>query len=96
VSRDELVREAVRALHGCLEPEKELDLENTTIAVVGIGERFHILEGEEVAPFIAGLGAAAAPGAVGAAGEEEEKEEEAEGKEGEAPASNAAGEGGAA
>ncbi len=59
----------MRALHGCLEPEKELDLTNTSIAVVGVGERFHVLEGGEAAPFLAGLGPA---GPQAPAGEEEE------------------------
>jgi hypothetical protein len=88
VSRDELIRETVRALHGCLEPEKELDMTNTSIGVVGVGERFHILEGAEVAPFIAGLGVAG-PGS-GAMNVEEEAKEEAK-EEGAAPppASNA-------
>jgi 20S proteasome subunit alpha 6 len=66
-SRDELVGHAVRALHGCLEAEKELDTANTAIAVVGKGEKFRILEGEEVAPFLVGLGAAPAAAAAAAA-----------------------------
>jgi len=65
-SRDELVGHAVRALHGCLEAEKELDTANTAIAVVGKGEKFRILEGEEVAPFLVGLGAAPAAAAAAA------------------------------
>lgn len=74
MSRDDLIREAVRALHGCLEAEKELDLANTSVAVVGEGERFHVLEAGELAPFLAGLGPAVAGGAMPV-------EEEAEGKE---------------
>jgi len=65
-SRDDLVRHAVAALHGCLEAEKELDTANTAIAVVGKGEKFRILEGEEVAPFLVGLGAAPAASAAAA------------------------------
>jgi 20S proteasome subunit alpha 6 len=53
--RDELIRHAVRALHGCTEPEKELDTSNTVIGVVGVGERFHLLEGDAVAPFLEAL-----------------------------------------
>ena len=58
VSRDDLVRAAVQALHGCLEADKELDIYNTAVAVVGHGERFHILEGADLAPFLTGLGPA--------------------------------------
>ena len=79
-SRDDLVRHAVQALHGCLEAEKELDTANTAIAVVGEGEKFHILEGEEVARFLLGLGAAPAA-AAGAMEVEEGKEAAAEGKD---------------
>ena len=72
--RDALIREAAKALHQCLEPEKELDVKNTVIGVVGKDEVFTIYEGEAVAPWIVGLGAAVNPGTV-----EEEKEEEEEG-----------------
>ena len=64
VTRDELIKETVKALHGCLEPGKEFDLNNTSIAIVGHNERFHVLEGEELAPYIAGLGAAQSSGMV--------------------------------
>jgi 20S proteasome subunit alpha 6 len=93
-SRDDLVRHAVAALHGCLEAEKELDTANTAVAVVGKGEAFHILEGEEVARFLIGLGAAApaAPGgggggggAGGGAGGAMEEEGEGKSAEGAAP-----------
>ena len=62
LSREELIKEAVKALHGCLEPDKELEPAATVVAVVGKGERFTVYEGDAVAPFIAGLGPAAAPG----------------------------------
>lgn len=64
LTRDELIKETVKALHGCLEPGKEFDLNNTSIAIVGHNERFHVLEGEELAPYIAGLGAAQSSGMV--------------------------------
>lgn len=80
-TRNELIRHAVNALHGCLEAEKELDISNTSIAIVGKDEKFHILDGEEVAPFLVGLGAAPAPqpGSAGVAGEEEAKMADEEG-----------------
>jgi 20S proteasome subunit alpha 6 len=71
VSREDLIKVAAKALHQCLEPEKELDLTNVVFGVAGVGETFQVLEGDAVAPFIAGLGAAAAPGAVAMAEEEE-------------------------
>jgi hypothetical protein len=82
VGRDELIKMAVRALHGCLEAEKELDIHNTVLAIVGLNERFHIIEGEAVAPFITGLGDDVAERVVeeertgAGVGATEEKEEE--------------------
>ena len=64
VSRDDLIRDVVRALHTCTEADKELTVENTVIGVVGEGERFHILEGEAVAPFLLGLSAVERPPAM--------------------------------
>ena len=59
--REELIRHAVRALHTCTETDKDLNLENTVIAVVGVGERFTIIEGEAVAPFLVGIEAVPRP-----------------------------------
>lgn len=55
LARDDLIREAVRALHTCTETDKDLTIENTVIGVVGADEKFHVLEGDEVAPFLVGL-----------------------------------------
>ncbi len=55
LSRDELIRHVVKALHTCTESDKDLTVENTVIAVVGEGERFHIIEGESVAPYLVGI-----------------------------------------
>lgn len=54
----------MKALHGCLEPGKEFDINNTSIAIVGNNERFHVLEGDELAPYIAGLGVSQSTGMV--------------------------------
>jgi 20S proteasome subunit alpha 6 len=62
VSREELLREAAKALHQCLEAEKELDVNNCVLAIVGKDESFRLLEGAAVASYIAGLGQAAQPG----------------------------------
>jgi 20S proteasome subunit alpha 6 len=55
LSRDELIKHVVKALHTCTESDKDLTVENTVIAVVGEGERFHIIEGESVAPYLVGI-----------------------------------------
>jgi 20S proteasome subunit alpha 6 len=83
-TRDELIRHAVRALHGCTEPEKELDTANTVIGVVGVGERFHLLEGDAVAPYLEAL--AGLPRPAPGAGMEVEDEAAAGGAEGAAAA----------
>ena len=72
MDRDGLIREAVKALHQCLEAEKELDVRNTVVGVVGAGCPFTLIEGEALAPFLLGLGAAAPAGTVAAAEEEGE------------------------
>lgn len=59
-----MIHHALKALHGCLETDKEFDTTNTVIGIVGAGERFHIIEGDEIAPLIAGFGAAQAAGAI--------------------------------
>ena len=79
MDRDALIREAVKSLHQCLEAEKELDVRNTVVGVVGAGTPFTILEGEALAPFLLGLGAAAPAGAVVAEAAEGEGAEEMEG-----------------
>jgi 20S proteasome subunit alpha 6 len=53
LSRDALIKHALRALNGCLEAEGELKTENTTIAFVGKDCGFTVLEDEAVAPFLA-------------------------------------------
>lgn len=55
LSKDELIRHVVKALHTCTESDKDLTVENTVIAVVGEGERFHIIEGESIAPYLVGI-----------------------------------------
>lgn len=76
-SRDDLIRHALRALHGCTEPEKELDTANTVIGVVGVGERFHLLEGDAVAPFLEALVGLPRPGPAAMDLEEEDGDDEA-------------------
>jgi hypothetical protein len=75
VTRDELLREAAKALHQSLEPEKELTAANVCFGIVGVDEKFTVIEGDAVASIIAGLGAAAAPGAVAAEAEAQAAQE---------------------
>ncbi len=72
MSRDDLIREAIRALHGCLEADKVLDTANTAVAVVGVGETFHLLEAGDLAPFLEGLGAAAPAGGAAAMADDDD------------------------
>lgn len=67
LGRDALIREAITALRTCTETDKDLTIENTVIGVVGLGERFHLIEGEAVAPFLVGLPAVETSAAGGAA-----------------------------
>jgi hypothetical protein len=67
VSRDALIREALTALAACCEADKELDVANTVLAVVGKGERFHVIEGQALAPLLVGIQQPAAVAAAEAA-----------------------------
>ena len=72
-SADELVRSGLRALAATL-AEGELDGRNATVAVVGEGTPFTVLEGEDLLPFLEaiaaeGTGAEGAGAGAGAAGE---------------------------
>ena len=75
MGRDALVGEALKALQTCTEADKELTTDNTVLGIVGVGEAFHIIEGDALAPFLLGLvggarGAGAAAAAVDADGDE--------------------------
>lgn len=61
-SADELIRSGLRALAATL-AEGELDSKNATVAVVGEGTPFTVLEGEDLLPF---LEAIASEGTTGA------------------------------
>lgn len=51
-SRDELIKHALRALKESLSQDKELTLDNTSLAVSGVDEAFKLYEGEEVVNFL--------------------------------------------
>lgn len=66
-SADDLIRSGLRALAATL-AEGELDSKNATVAVVGDGTPFTVLEGEDLQPF---LEAIAAEGTTGAGADAE-------------------------
>ena len=83
-SKDDLIMHALRALLGCIGGDGELTKENGSIAVVGLGEKFTLIEGDELQPYLDRLeleGGNAADDEEEDEGEEEGKEEEAEAME---------------
>ncbi|KAI9884530.1 MAG: Mediator of RNA polymerase II transcription subunit 6 [Watsoniomyces obsoletus] len=61
-SREELMRHGLKALKESLAQDKELTVENTSVAVIGIksaenkkGERFRLFEGQETTALLEGL-----------------------------------------
>lgn len=62
--RDELVKHALRALRESLQQDKELTVENTSIGVGGVGEKFELLEGEAVRSWLEAIADGAAPAAT--------------------------------
>jgi len=52
MGRDELIMNAVRALTGCVSGDDELTIENGSIAIVGKGENFTIIEGKDLKPYL--------------------------------------------
>lgn len=69
LSRDDLIMEALRALQACTEADKGLTPENCVVGVVGVGERFHLMEGDAVAPLLTTLTAGGGGAATTAAAE---------------------------
>jgi len=51
-TRDELIMHAVKALVGCVGGDGELTSENGSVGIVGKGEVFTIIEGEELQPYL--------------------------------------------
>jgi len=52
MERDELIMNAVRALTGCVSGDDELTTENGSIAIVGKGENFTVIEGQDLKPYL--------------------------------------------
>lgn len=52
VSREELIKHALRALKESLSQDKELTVDNTSVGVAGIGEDFKLYEGSELTDWL--------------------------------------------
>lgn len=51
-SREELIVHALQALQGCCSGDNELTADNGSIAVVGLNEKFTLIEGADLQPFL--------------------------------------------
>ena len=51
-SLDELIKHALKALAASLAGDSELDAKNASIAVVGEGTPFRVIEGKEIQPYL--------------------------------------------
>jgi len=51
-TKDDLIMHALKALSGCVGGDGELTKENGSIAVVGIGQNFTLIEGKELQPYL--------------------------------------------
>jgi 20S proteasome subunit alpha 6 len=49
---DELIMHAVRGLAGCVTGEAELTVDNGSVGIVGPGDKFRTIEGEELRPYL--------------------------------------------
>jgi len=73
MTKDDLIMHALRALAGCVSGDAELSKENGSVAIVGKGEKYVLLEGEELQPYLDRLELEG--------GNEEEEEEKSEEEE---------------
>ncbi|KAI7853683.1 nucleophile aminohydrolase [Circinella umbellata] len=55
-SLDELVRHGLLALRDTLQQDKELNIQNTSLGIVGKNEDFHVIEGEDLQRYLDLLG----------------------------------------
>lgn len=72
VARDDLIVHALQALQGCCSGDDELTVDNGSIAVVGVDEKFTLIEGPALQPFLDRLVAPAEPEEPAAAAAEAE------------------------
>ena len=75
-SKDDLIMHALKALVGCVTGDGELTRDNGSIAVVGKDQKFTLIEGDELQPYLDRL---ELEGGTGGADDAEEEEEEAGG-----------------
>jgi len=73
VSVDDLIMHVLRALVGCVSGDADLTKDNGSIAVVGKGEEFHLIEGDALQIYLDRL---ELEGGISRAMEEEKEEEE--------------------
>lgn len=51
-SREELIKHALRALKDSLSQDKELTIDNTSLGISGVDEKFKLYEGQEIASWL--------------------------------------------
>ena len=51
-SKDDLIMHALKALVGCVSGDGELTKENGSVAIVGKDQKFTLIEGEELKPYL--------------------------------------------
>ena len=52
LSRDDLIVHALQALVGCVSGDDELTKENASVGIVGVDEKFTLLEGDALQPYL--------------------------------------------
>lgn len=75
-SKDDLIMHALRAIAGCVGGDGELTKENGSIGIVGKDEAFHLLEGDELQPYLDRL---ELEGGTGGDDDDDDDDEEGEG-----------------
>jgi 20S proteasome subunit alpha 6 len=73
---DELIGHALQALVGCVSGDDELTADNGSIAVVGIDQKFRLLEGADLQPYLDQLAAMTAMSGPGDATQDDDDDEE--------------------
>jgi 20S proteasome subunit alpha 6 len=73
-TKDDLIMHALRAVAGCIGGDAELTKDNGSVGVVGVNEKFTLIEGDDLQPYLDRL---ELEGGTGGGDEEEEKEGEA-------------------
>ncbi len=77
--KDDLIMHALKALVGCVSGDGELNKDNGSVAFVGKGDKFTILEGDDLQPYLDRLELEGGTGG-GNGGVEEEEDDEDDGE----------------